>query len=49
MKLEASLMFGCTSFTFGVKLKQYSDLEGCVLLTVIHRSGGSFTFSDIVV
>ena len=48
MKLEASLIFGCTSFTFGVKLKRYSDLEGCVLLTVMHRSGGSFTFSGIV-
>ena len=36
-----------TSFTFGVKLNRYSDLEGSVLLTVIHKSGGSFTFSGI--
>lgn len=48
MKLEASLIFGCASVTFGVKLKPYSGLEVCALLTVIHRRGGSVTFSGII-
>ena len=47
MKLEASLMWDCTSDTFGVKLKRYSDFEGSLLFTVIDKSGGSFTFSGI--
>ena len=40
-------MFGCTRVTFGVKLTRYSDFEGSVLFTVLHKSGGSFTLSDM--